>query len=56
LTFAKNYQNVFDKLNAPQTHFISAETIKKWFSPDEFGDIHISSYLGISWRASGTLK
>jgi len=56
LTFEKNYQNVFDKLNAPQTHFISGETVKRWFSPEEFSEVHISSYLGISWRASGTLK
>lgn len=56
LTFEKNYQNVFDKLNAPQTHFITKAAVESWFDPGEFEDIHISSYLGVSWRASGTLK
>ena len=56
LTFEKNYQNVFDKLNAPQTHFIGRETVERSFKTDEFCDVHISSYLGVSWRASGTLK
>jgi hypothetical protein len=47
---------VFDKLNAPQTHFISHSMIEQWFDPNEFTDIHISSYVGVSWRASGTRK
>jgi SAM-dependent methyltransferase len=56
LTFEKNYQNVFDKLNAPQTHFITKEQVEAWFSPGDFEDIHVSGYLGVSWRASGKLK
>ncbi|MDO8802810.1 MAG: class I SAM-dependent methyltransferase [Elusimicrobiota bacterium] len=56
LTFEKNYQNVFDKLNAPQTHFITKAAVESWFDPAEFENIHISPYLGVSWRASGTLK
>jgi len=56
LTFEKNYQNVFDKLNAPQTHFITKAEVEAWFAPAEFENIHISPYLGVSWRASGTLK
>ena len=56
MTFEKNYQNVFDKLNAPQTHFITKATVESWFDPAEFENIHISPYLGVSWRASGTLK
>ena len=56
LTFEKNYQNVFDKLNAPQTHFITKAEVEAWFAPAEFENIHISPCLGVSWRASGTLK
>lgn len=56
LTFAKNFQNVFDKLNAPQTHFIMEKTVREWFNSNDFENIHISNYVGVSWRASGTLK
>lgn len=56
LTFRKNFQNVFDKLNAPQTHFITEKTINDWVNSNDFDDIHISNYVGVSWRASGTLK
>jgi SAM-dependent methyltransferase len=53
LSFRRNLANIFDKLNAPQTYFIKLETLKKWFNSNEFSDIHISSYKGISWHASG---
>ena len=56
LSFKRNNLNVFDKLNAPQTFFIKKETIKEWFNPDDFSDIHISLYNGVSWRASGKVK
>lgn len=56
LGFKRNNANIFDKLNAPQTFFIKEITVKDWFNSDEFSDIHISRYKGISWRASGTLK
>lgn len=56
LTFKKKFQNVFDKLNAPQTHFIKKATLQEWFNHNEFDDIHISRYAGVSWRASGTLR
>jgi SAM-dependent methyltransferase len=56
LSYSHNLLNVFDKLNAPTTHFIDKATIEGWFNPDAFKDIHISQYLGVSWRASGTLK
>lgn len=54
LSFERNSLNVFDKLNAPQVHFISKERVAKWFNDKEFGNVHISSYKGISWRASAT--
>lgn len=55
LGYERNMLNVFDKLNAPQTWFITRRRIEGWFSPDRFADIHISPYKGVSWRGSGTL-
>ncbi|HBL16243.1 MAG: hypothetical protein A2X36_17080 [Elusimicrobia bacterium GWA2_69_24] len=56
LPFGKNVQNVFDKLNAPQTDFIRRERIERWFSPADFREVHISPYKGVSWRGSGTKR
>lgn len=56
LTYERNVLNVFDKLNAPQTWFITRAQIEAWFSPDRFTEIHISPYKGVSWRGSGTLR
>lgn len=56
LSFERNVLNVFDKLNAPQVQFISRERFEKWFDPNQFSDIHISHYCGVSWRGSATLK
>ncbi len=53
LTFERNVLNVFDKLNAPQTFFITKSQIQEWFHESEFSDIHISAYKGVSWRGSG---
>lgn len=54
LSFKRNMLNVFDKLNAPQTIFITKTDIERWFDPSLFTDIHISPYRGVSWRGSGT--
>lgn len=54
LRYRRNLLNVFDKLNAPQTFFITRDQIGEWFAPAQFTDIHISPYKGVSWRASGT--
>ena len=54
MSFRRNALNVYDKLNAPQQHFLPRATINAWFSPEKFEDIHISHYKGVSWRASGT--
>ncbi len=56
LSFYRNVLNVFDKLNAPQVQFITRERIGKWFNENDFKDIHISAYKGVSWRGSGTKK
>lgn len=54
LSFSRNVLNVFDKLNAPQTWFITKKQIEGWFDTTKFTDIHISPYKGVSWRGSGT--
>ena len=56
LSFRRNVLNVYDKLNAPQQHFLSRETMESWFNEDEFCDVHLSQYKGVSWRASGTKR
>ncbi|MBX3175899.1 MAG: class I SAM-dependent methyltransferase [Candidatus Hydrogenedentes bacterium] len=53
LSFERNVLNVFDKLNAPQVEFISESRVRGWFPPEKFRNVHISSYKGVSWRASG---
>ena len=56
LGYSRNMLNVFDKLNAPQTHFIRKERIERWFRSEDFQDVHISPYKGVSWRGSGTKR
>jgi SAM-dependent methyltransferase len=56
LSYRRNLLNVFDKLNAPQTWFITEQKIRGWFSPEQFTDVHISRYKGVSWRGSGTKR
>ena len=51
-----NNLNIFDKMNAPTTDFIKKSAIESWFNEKEFSDVHISSYNGVSWRASGTKR
>ena len=56
LSFRRNQLNVFDKLNAPTTHFITRDQAERWFNRDEFADVHIDHYNGVSWRVSGRKK
>ena len=56
MTFERNTLNVFDKLNAPQVDFISRSRIEKWFGRDEFDDVSIQAYKGVSWSGSGIKK
>jgi SAM-dependent methyltransferase len=51
LSFDRNALNVFDKLNAPYTEFISKERARRWFA--DFDDVHLTHYRGVSWCASG---
>jgi len=53
LPYRRNLLNVFDKLNAPQTHFITRSQVESWFAHG-FENVHITPYKGVSWRASGT--
>lgn len=54
LSFRRNMLNVFDKLNAPQVQFIPKERLESWLDGDEFSDVNVSAYRGVSWRASAT--
>lgn len=56
LSYTRNLLNVFDKMNAPQTWFITKEQIESWFPAEEYDSIAISPYKGVSWRGSGTKR
>lgn len=56
LSYGRNLLNVFDKLNAPQTHFLKQSDLERWFDPGTFENVHISPYMGVSWRGSGTKR
>ena len=56
MSFYRNNINVFDKLNAPQVAFISKKRISNWFNSNEFTDVNINPYKGVSWSGSGVKK
>ena len=58
LSFDRNVLNVFDKLNAPQTHFITREQCERWFNAGDFepASISIRRYAGVSYSLSGVKK
>jgi SAM-dependent methyltransferase len=58
LGFRRNVLNVFDKLNAPQTHFTTLETCHGWFNPEDFepGSIAVRRYAGVSYSLSGVRR
>ena len=51
MSFYRNTLNVFDKLNAPQTDFISKARAEKYVQDLEKGSV--LPYKGVSWRMSG---
>lgn len=53
LSFYRNSLNVFDKVNAPQVEFMSRERVERWLNDEEFDEVYISHYKGVSWRATG---
>jgi SAM-dependent methyltransferase len=55
LSFERNVLNVFDKLNAPQTRFITAARAARWMSGDRFrpDTISVRHYRGVSYALGG---
>jgi SAM-dependent methyltransferase len=53
LSFSSNVLNVFDKLNAPQTHFIRRERVERWFDRRYIDEVLIALDHGTTWRCSG---
>lgn len=58
LSFGRNLLNVFDKLNAPQTHFTTRAKCGEWFNTDRFDadSIAITPYVGVSYSLVGVKK
>jgi 2-polyprenyl-3-methyl-5-hydroxy-6-metoxy-1,4-benzoquinol methylase len=56
LSYTRNVLNMVDKLNAPQTQFITWKRACSWFPDEQFKDIFIDQYAGVSWRTSGTKR
>jgi len=58
LSFERNVLNVFDKLNAPQTHFTTLETAQRWMASDRFDPegISIMPYVGVSYSLVGRVR
>lgn len=50
LGLRRNMLNVFDKLNAPQTQFITRARAQSWADAPGFELEHLSPYVGVSWR------
>lgn len=58
LSFRRSMLNIFDKLNAPQTHFITRRRCEEWFSPERFvpSSISIRPYVGVSYSLTGVKR
>jgi len=54
LSFVRNRTNVFDKLNAPTTHFIKRSEIDGWFAGTPFSQVRVSDWCRLSWRICAT--
>jgi SAM-dependent methyltransferase len=53
LSFDRNWLNVFDKLNAPQTRFTTRATCERWFDADRFETVSIRRNDGVGWSLMG---
>jgi len=51
LSFERNTLNIYDKLNAPITHYITKDTINEWFKG--FDDVNIRHHMNVCWCVSG---
>lgn len=58
LSWRRNLLDVYDKLNAPQTHFINRETCDKWMLSGDFepASISIKQYRDVCWSLVGVKK
>jgi len=58
LSFERNVLNVFDKMNAPLTHFTSLEQCHKWLNEQRFekGSCSIRHHAGVSYSLVGTKR
>jgi SAM-dependent methyltransferase len=54
LSFVRNRTNIFDKLNAPTTHFVKRCDIDRWFAGAPFSEVHVSDWCRLSWRICAT--
>src|SRR5262249_19351368 len=54
LSFVRNCTNVFDKLNAPTTHFIKRSDIDPWFAGAPFSEARVHDCCRLSWRICAT--
>jgi SAM-dependent methyltransferase len=54
LSFVRNCTNVFDKLNAPTTHFIKRQDIDQWFAGAPFDEVVVRDWCRLSWRVCAT--
>jgi SAM-dependent methyltransferase len=58
LSFMRNVLNVFDKLNAPQTQFITRTRCREWFNEQRFepASISIRHHVGVSYSLVATKR
>jgi SAM-dependent methyltransferase len=58
MDFERNMINVFDKLNAPQTHFITRKRCEQWFNSALFDpqSVVIRNHLNVSYTLLGVKK
>ncbi len=58
LAFRRNVLNVFDKLNAPQTHFIDRRRCERWLSAARFepGSVSVRPHAGVSYSLNGVRR
>lgn len=53
LSWRRVTANVLDKLVAPRTEFIDRARIERWQRHPDLEPVHLSPFLGVSWRLSG---
>lgn len=49
---SRKLMKVFDKLNAPMTHWFARENVARWFQ-DDFEEVTLRHHLGMSWAGRG---